>query len=141
MRDTTKIVTLNRSAPVVSKSQVQIYSPAGEALLLFSVWINLSCFAFSDTHKSLQWDQGKIIRFGWTLDERLVLLNEEGSYRIYDLQGEYQQYSLGSEAAELGIIDARIHDSGFVALTSTLNLLEVKNWEGGRPLTLANPGE
>jgi hypothetical protein len=62
-------------------------------------------------------------------------------YRIYDLQGEYQQHSLGAEAAELGIIDARIHDSGFVALTSTLSLVEVKNWDGGRPLTLANPGE
>lgn len=70
-----------------------------------------------------------------------MLLNEEGVYRIYDLQGEYQQYSLGTEAAELGVIDARIHDNGLVALTSTLTLLEVKNWDGGRPLTLADPGE
>ena len=62
-------------------------------------------------------------------------------YRIYDLQGEYQQHSLGTEAAELGIIDARIHGSGLVALTSTLMLLEVKNWDGGKPLTLANPGK
>ncbi|KAF9445538.1 vacuolar protein sorting-associated protein 16 [Macrolepiota fuliginosa MF-IS2] len=121
MRDTSKIVTLNRAAPALSKSQVQVYSPAGEALLLFS------------------WDQGKIVRFGWALDERLILLNEEGVYRIYDLQGEYQQHSLGAEAAEVGIIDARIHDNGLVALTSALTLLEVKNWEGGRPLTLANP--
>ncbi|KXN92144.1 hypothetical protein AN958_09236 [Leucoagaricus sp. SymC.cos] len=122
MRDTAKILTLNRSAPVLSKSQVQICSPAGESLLSFS------------------WDQGRIIRFGWTLDERLVLLNEEGVYRIYDLQGEYQQHSLGAEAAELGVIDAQIHDNGFVALTSSLAFLEVKNWDGGRPLTLANPG-
>lgn len=56
------------------------------------------------------------------------------------MQGEYQQFSLGAEAAELGIIDARIHDNGLVALTSSLTLLEVKNWQGGRPLTLANPG-
>lgn len=60
-------------------------------------------------------------------------------YRIYDLQGEYQQHSLGAEAAELGIIDARIHDNGLVALTSSLTLLEVKSWNGGRPLSLANP--
>lgn len=90
---------------------------------------------------SVQWDQGKIVRFGWTLDERLVILNEEGVYRIYDLQGDYEQYSLGNEAAEMGIIDARIQDHGLVALTGSLTLLEVKGWEGGRPLTLANPGE
>jgi len=69
------------------------------------------------------------------------VLNEEGIYRLYDLQGDYQQYSLGTEAAELGIIDARIHDNGFVALTTSLILLELKGWEGSRPLTLANPGQ
>ena len=70
----------------------------------------------------------------------MVVLNEEGAYRLYDLQGDYQQYSLGSEAAELGIIDARIHENGLVALTGTLSLLEVKGWQGGKPLTLASPG-
>jgi len=75
------------------------------------------------------------------MDERLVVLNEEGTYRVFDLQGEYQQYSLGTEAGELGVVDARIHENGLVALTGSLTLLEVKGWEGGRPLTLANPSE
>lgn len=75
------------------------------------------------------------------MDERLVVLNEEGVYRVYDLQGDYQQYSLGTEAGELGVVDARIHENGMVALTGSLTLIEVKGWEGGRPLTLANPGE
>jgi len=88
-----------------------------------------------------QWDQGKIIRFGWTTDEKLVVLNEEGIYRLYDLQGDYQQHSLGAEAAELGIIDARIHGNGVVAFTSSYTLLEVKGWDGGRPLSLANPSK
>lgn len=60
---------------------------------------------------------------------------------MYDLQGDYQQYSLGSDAAELGVIDARIHENGLVALTGSLLLLEVKGWEGAKPLTLANPGK
>ena len=68
------------------------------------------------------------------------MLNEEGVYRVYDLQGEYTQHSLGNEAGELGIIDARIHESGLVALTGQLTFLEVKEWTGGKPLTLANPG-
>ena len=71
---------------------------------------------------------------------RLVVLNEEGVYRLYDPQGECQQHSLGSEAAEMGIIDARIHENGLVALTGSLTLLEIKDWQGGKPLTLANPG-
>ncbi|KZP18145.1 vacuolar protein sorting-associated protein 16 [Athelia psychrophila] len=121
MRDTSKIIALGRSAPVM-KNEVRIYSPAGEGLVWFT------------------WEAATIIRFGWTADERLVVLNEEGVYRIYDLQGEYQQYSLGTDAGELGITDARIHESGMVALTGSLTLLEVKGWEGGRPLTLANPG-
>ncbi|KAJ7683002.1 vacuolar assembling/sorting protein VPS16 [Mycena rosella] len=121
MRDTTKLIALGRTTPAITKAQIQIYSPAGEGLLLFS------------------WDQGKIIRFGWTADERLAILNEEGIYRLYDLQGDYQQYSLGNEAGEMGVIDARIHENGLVALTGSLSLLEVKGWEGSRPLTLANP--
>jgi len=68
------------------------------------------------------------------------VLNEEGTYRLYDLQGEYQQFSLGSDATEVGVIDARIHENGLVALTGALTLLEVKGWQGGRSLQLANPG-
>jgi vacuolar protein sorting-associated protein 16 len=66
-------------------------------------------------------------------------LNEEGVYRVYDLQGDYQQHSLGSEASELGVIDARIHENGMVAMTGSLTLLEIKGWDGARPLELANP--
>ncbi|KAK7437898.1 Vacuolar protein sorting-associated protein 16 [Stygiomarasmius scandens] len=121
MRDSTKIIALNSAAPSFVKSQIQVFSSAGEGLLLFS------------------WDQAKIIRFGWTYDERLVVLNEEGTYRVYDLQGDYQQHSLGSEASELGVIDARIHENGMVAMAGSLTLLEVKGWDGGRPMVLANP--
>ncbi|KAI0918848.1 hypothetical protein AcV7_006962 [Taiwanofungus camphoratus] len=122
MRDTSKLIALGRATPSFAKAQIQIYSPAGEVILLFS------------------WDQAKIIRFGWTADERLVVLNEEGVYRLYDLQGDYQQHSLGNEAGEMGIVDARIHENGLVAMTGSLSLLEVRGWEGGKPLTLANPG-
>ncbi|KAH8084369.1 vacuolar protein sorting-associated protein 16 [Cristinia sonorae] len=122
MRDTSKMVAYGHATPAFSKAQLHVYSPAGEGLLTFS------------------WDQGKIVKFGWTFDERLAVLNEEGTYRLYDLQGDYQQYSLGSEASEMGIVDARIHEGGLVALTGSLALLDVRGWEGGKPLTLANPG-
>lgn len=41
---------------------------------------------------------------------------------------------------ETGVIDARIYESGLVALSGSLMFLEVRGWEGGRPLALANPG-
>jgi hypothetical protein len=82
---------------------------------------------------------------GWTFDERsydehLVVLNEEGVYRVYDIQGDYTQNSLGAEAQEAGVIDAVIHETGLVALTGQLVLTEIKGWEGSRPMTLASPG-
>lgn len=81
------------------------------------------------------------MKFGWTSDERLVVVNDEGTYRVYDLQGEYQQYSLGTEATEVGVIDVKFHEAGFVAMTGSLALLEVNGWEGGRPSTLASAGD
>ncbi|EJC99299.1 vacuolar protein sorting-associated protein 16 [Fomitiporia mediterranea MF3/22] len=121
MRDSTKMIALGRSIPF-AKNEVRVYSSAGEGLLVFT------------------WDQGKIVKFGWSYDERLVILNEEGVYRIYDLQGEYQQYSLGSEASETGVVDARIHGGGIVALTGALALLDVKGFTGAKPLALTSPG-
>ena len=37
MRDHTKLLALGRNMPPVTKAQIQVYSPAGEGLLLFSV--------------------------------------------------------------------------------------------------------
>ena len=37
MRDHTKLLALGRPTPAVTKAQIQVYSPAGEGLLLFSV--------------------------------------------------------------------------------------------------------
>lgn len=41
----------------------------------------------------------------------------------------------------MGVIDAKIHENGMVAMTSSLTLLEVKGWTGGRPMVLANPSK
>jgi hypothetical protein len=142
MRDPSKVIAIGLAMPVLSKAQIQIFSPAGDSILVCTVnaYPRFDVECSSADIASTQWDQGKIIGLGWTMDERLVVLNEEGAYRLYDLQGEYQQYSLGTEAGEIGILDARIHENGLVALTGSLTFLEVKGWEGGRPLSLANPG-
>lgn len=62
-------------------------------------------------------------------------------YRIYELSGEYRQYSLGSEAESLGVISVQAYDEGFVALLGDLTFMHVKGWQGGRPTLLSNPSE
>ena len=41
MRDTSKLVALGTATTAFAKAQIQVYSPAGEGLLLFSVVIAL----------------------------------------------------------------------------------------------------
>ncbi|CAE6465863.1 unnamed protein product [Rhizoctonia solani] len=105
----------------IAKPQIIIYSSAGNLI------------------NTIPWDQGKIVALGWTQDERLVALNEEGTYRIHDLSGTYTQHSLGTDAADIGILDARIHEHGLVALTNQLTFLEVRSWSGTKPVALALP--
>ncbi|KAH7345376.1 vacuolar assembling/sorting protein VPS16 [Rhizoctonia solani] len=119
IRDTSKLVALGRHT--MAKPQIIIYSSAGNLI------------------NTIPWDQGKIVSLGWTQDERLVALNEEGTYRIHDLSGTYAQHSLGTDAADIGILDARIHEHGLVALTNQLTFLEVRSWSGTKPVALALP--
>jgi vacuolar protein sorting-associated protein 16 len=69
------------------------------------------------------------------------VLNEDGQYRLYDLGGTFHSFSLGTEAAETGVVEARIMDSGLVALTGNLSFLEVKGWTGSKASALSIPSE
>jgi hypothetical protein len=40
MRDTTKLIAIGPATPMFVKSQIQVYSPSGEGLLLFGVRIH-----------------------------------------------------------------------------------------------------
>ena len=42
MRDTTKMIAIGPTTPMFAKSQIQVYSPSGEGLLLFGVRIRSS---------------------------------------------------------------------------------------------------
>ena len=41
MRDTSKIIAIGRAGPALSRSQIQVFSSAGEGLLLLNVGILL----------------------------------------------------------------------------------------------------
>lgn len=81
------------------------------------------------------------------------MLTQDGTYRIYALSTtsalpSYSQHSLGAEAQEAGVLDARIYEEGMVVLLGSLAFVEVKNWQqatddgsvGGKVTTLAAAG-
>lgn len=44
----------------------------------------------------MQWDKGSIRGLGWSEDERLLVVTEDGTVRsYYDLEGDFTQFSLG----------------------------------------------
>lgn len=85
----------------------------------------------------MQWDSpSKILSLGWTASEALVVLTQDGTYRLYTLATgplppAYTQHSLGSDAADTGIVDARIWEDGMVVLLANLAFVEVKGWGKG----------
>lgn len=58
----------------------------------------------------------------------------------------YTQHTLGSDAAEAGVLEAKIYEDGMVALLGNLQFVQVKAWQkvegslGGKVNPLANPG-
>jgi hypothetical protein len=73
----------------------------------------------------------------------LLVLSDEGVYRLYDLSNpqSYQQYTLGTEVSELGLVSAKGYDDGFVVLTGGLQFLEIRGWKGGRAGGFASSGQ
>ncbi|KAK6592168.1 hypothetical protein H4I96_12028 [Botrytis cinerea] len=121
-RDETKLQTFRGSQ--ASKSSIDIYSCAGKLI------------------RRINWDQSSIKCLGWTEDEKLIVVTADGTVRCYyDLQGDFNQFSLGNGAEEFGVIDCRFYGTGFVALLSNNHLISVSRYEEPRPKLLATPPE
>lgn len=44
-----------------------------------------------------QWDKGSIKGLGWSEDEKLLVVTQDGMVRCYyDLQGDFTQFTLGN---------------------------------------------
>ncbi|CAG8842995.1 11936_t:CDS:2, partial [Racocetra persica] len=90
--------------------------------------------------EQLQWDKGRIIKMGWTDAEQLVVVMEDGIIRLYDIHGDFTQFSLGKEAKDHLVIDCKIWGTGLVALTGNFKLIALINFEEPRPKLMADPG-
>lgn len=87
------------------------------------------------------WDLTPPILLHFT-SQNLIVLSDEGLYRVYDLSssGEYKQHTLGSEVAEMGLVDAQAWEDGMIVLTGGLEYLQVNGWSGGRAMRLSPSG-
>jgi hypothetical protein len=107
------------------------------------------------TYAFTQWDSpSRIVSLGWTLNESLVVLTQDGTFRLYPLSttsiaAPYSQHTLGTDAQEAGVLEAKIYEEGMVVLLGNLMFVEVRGWTdpaedglggGGKVTMLANPG-
>jgi WD40 repeat protein len=52
----------------------------------------------------IPWDKGSVKGLGWSEDEKLLVVTQDGTVRCYyDLQGNFTQFSLGNGADEVSV--------------------------------------
>lgn len=131
-RDPNKLVSLGKAA--LLKPKIHIYTSAGQLV------------------ETLPWEvSDRIIGFGFTSNEQLAVVLDEGDVRLYTLfspcpsppragsnnaifdeirpveatsTSYYVQYSLGQEATDTGVVDVRMWPEGLVALTGGGSFVE-----------------
>ncbi|KAK5122098.1 hypothetical protein LTR85_004344 [Meristemomyces frigidus] len=114
-----------RSSQAV-KPSVDIYSCAGKFI------------------RQIPWDRGTIKAVGWSEDERLLVVTDDGTVRSYaDLQGDFSPFTIGHGAEEHGVLSCKFWANGFVALLGNNTLVAVSRYDEPRPRLLASapPGE
>lgn len=157
IRDDRKPVLVG-SAGLSGKPRITVFSASGAHIQTIQVSPSLSlrdgtlspATANLSPSPVAQWDSpARITKLGWTSTETLVVLLQDGTYRLYPLSTAtpppYTQHSLGPDAADAGVVDAHIFEEGMVVLLGSLQFIEVKGWEregavGGRVTGLANAG-
>ncbi|TKA29238.1 hypothetical protein B0A50_03748 [Salinomyces thailandicus] len=103
-----------------AKSSIDIYSCAGKLL------------------RQVPWDRGTIKAVGWSQDERLLVVTEDGTVRSYaDLEVDFVPFSLGNGAEDHGVISCRFWSNGLVALLGNNSLVAVTRYDEPRPQLLA----
>lgn len=117
-RDETKITRYRVGSS--TKSTIDIYSTAGKLI------------------SNISWDKGSIRGLGWSDDERLLVVTEDGTVRCYyGLHGDFTPFSLGHGSEDVGVASCRFWSQGFVAQLSNNALIAVSSFDEPRPKLLA----
>eukprot|EP00118_Oscarella_pearsei_P006071 m.27723 g.27723 ORF g.27723 m.27723 type:complete len:837 (+) comp30298_c0_seq2:46-2556(+) len=88
VRDDKKILRVKSGS---LKPMVYIYSASGDRI------------------SSIKWDGGSVVQLGWSHDEELIIVVEDGSVLHYDIHGKFiRSQSLGEEVKASKILEAKI---------------------------------
>lgn len=121
-RDPDAISTIYTPGSAAVKPVIRILSVAGNEITSVAV------------------DKITVVAVGWSVEEQLIVITEDGSVRVYnDFQGGFEQFGLGHGAEEVGVRDARFWNGGFVARLKNNRLLAVQGYHEPRPRMLADP--
>ena len=102
------------------KRTIDIYSCAGKLI------------------RQINWDKGSIVAAGWSEDERLLVVTNDGTVRSYaDLQEDFTPFNLGHGAEDYGVIGCKFWSTGFVALLGNNSVVAVLRYDEPRPQVLA----
>jgi hypothetical protein len=108
VRDTTKLIQ-SSSAQHQLSTQIQIYTLSG-------VLIN-----------RIKWDKLRLIGLGWTSEDSLACVFEDGTVNIYELFGEFKTFSLGLTNG-VRVAEVKFWDTGLIALTSDSKFVYIEDY-------------
>lgn len=122
IRDDSKIVQLYAES---ARRKLQIFNSAG-VLLASTVWDRPG---------------GRLIGLGWTDEETLICVVQDGSVYRYNIHGEVQepQITMGKECWEQNVVECIIWGNGLVCLTESNQLFCIPDLQRPRAIKLANP--
>lgn len=104
--------------------QLRVYKGPESRQLSVSIYTGAGALL----HK-IPWDNGRIRGLGWSKQEHLIVVSENGSARFYtDFDGNFTQFSLGKAAEAHGVVECRFWDEGFVALLSNNTFVSVSRY-------------
>nr|XP_036873224.1 vacuolar protein sorting-associated protein 16 homolog [Manis javanica] len=63
---------------------------------------------------SLPWKSGPVVSLGWSAEEELLCVQEDGAVLVYGLHGDFRRhFSMGNEVLQNRVLDARIFHTEF----------------------------
>lgn len=63
---------------------------------------------------SLLWKSGPVVALGWSAEEELLCVQEDGAVLVYGLYGDFRRhFSMGNEVLQNRVLDARIFHTEF----------------------------
>lgn len=80
----------------------------------------------------LQWSGGQVVALGWSQQEELLCVQDDGMIHIYDMFGTYQHaFTMGNKVKNTKVVEAKFFQSyngtGIAVLTSTNHIFLVNN--------------